>query len=103
VRRMYTIPPVPCRHCKGTGMVPLPTHLFRVLLEVRALKAVFAADVVAELRTLETVKLTAMANRLVALEEFGFLVSERLGRRKRYRLRKPSDPDGNPVGNQERP
>jgi len=80
------IPTVPCACCDGSGMVTLPLHLFRVLLEMRHLGSARASDVIKALATLEPVTPTAMANRLASLERLGFLTSDKDGRRRMYRV-----------------
>lgn len=71
---------VRCPECKGAGVVPIPSRLSRVLRYLRASGPRSTAEIYESLKETETDKIgmTAINNRLYALEEFGLV--ERVGK-----------------------
>ena len=74
-----TRPLVKCGHCDGTGEVPMPLALLRVLEAVREGNTT-ANKVYQHLQGGEDVKQTAINNRLEYLRQMGFLSMQRQGR-----------------------
>lgn len=79
------VPKVICSHCKGTGKVDLPAHLYRILRCLESGREMTTPEIVADIKSDygEVVFVTAMCNRLRALEQFGLV-----------RRRKESAPTG---------
>jgi DNA-binding transcriptional ArsR family regulator len=88
VSRLPTrIPHVSCYRCKGTGSVPMPAHLFAVLLEVRAAgRGITASEVAKQLYTLTGLGKTAFNNRLEDLRALGLVNRYRDGKTWVYHL-----------------
>lgn len=72
-------PDIPCSHCKGRGIVPLPTHLFHTLQDVGSVYEPTTRELVqiAARERKEQVALAAMCNRLRELERLGLIVRQR--------------------------
>lgn len=75
-----------CPYCRGSGKVPLNGVYLETLQTMRRL-CKRGAFIVAN-RDAEKFgcKPTALNNRLARLEELGFIVSEKYGRQRRFRL-----------------
>jgi len=80
---------VTCQHCGGTGHVALTGVYLSTLLLMQALdrkgRRYFVANRDA---ALFRCKATALNNRMVRLEQVGFLRSERFGRERRFSVKK---------------
>ena len=76
---------LPCRCCKGTGRVKL-TGVYAETLELLAAQAGEITG--SELARLAGCKVSAMCNRLAALEAMGLADSRRYGRKRFYRALK---------------
>jgi hypothetical protein len=76
-----------CPHCKGCGRLPLTGIYLDTLRGVRRKCAMKGGNVVANRDAAWFgCKATALNNRLVRLEELGFLRSEKYGRQRRFTL-----------------
>lgn len=78
----------PCKHCHGTGKIPLTGIYLETLQGVRRMCARKGGHVVANRDAcLFDCKPTALNNRLSRLEQLGFLRSEMYGRQLRFYLK----------------
>ena len=76
-----------CPHCKGDGRLELTGVYLETLIGVRLLCAKSGHVIANQHAPAFDCKPTALNNRLRRLEELGFLVSERYGRQRRFKVK----------------